>query len=555
MEMDRRCGLSSLFFRYYNRQMNWLWQTMRMVRQADRRSFCCRVCYVLLQSVLPLCNVYLLKLLVDAVAYGSQRWIGWLLGMVAVMLANRVVGALLRVNGDVMSQRVADYMSDVIQRQAARLDMAYYDSPDYHDTLHRAQQEATSRPLAVMDNMLSVAGSLISSVIVMVLLAGTSWWTVVVLVAAVLPSFAVRLHKARRIYFFRRENTSLYRRTAYYGSLLTGRAWAAEMRTLRLAPHFRRLFVEVRQRLVGSMLKISRRMGAADVLCGIVEAAAMLAVVGLLAGQAVAGAVSVGTFVMLFEAYRRGQGYLTALVNGTAALYDSRLFVSNMFEFLQLQPALTVDDAPLPVPEHIEEVSLEDVTFRYPDMDRDVLSHYNLRARAGEVTLLEGENGRGKSTVLKLLLRLYDPVEGMVKVNGVDVRRFRPDEWRSHTGVLFQDFVRYQCTLRDNVSLGDVDHPDRPVDTALSAAGADSVAASLPQGTDTMLGRMFEGGHELSMGQWQRLALARALQSDAPVVLLDEPTAWLDSEGRRHFEDTLERLKQQNKIVILVRHK
>ena len=539
--------------------MKQLWQSLMMVREADRRAFGRRVVYVLLQSLLPLVNLLFLRNMIDAVEQSLRglaepmAFLPWMLAMAAVFLAGRVVAALDRVNSDVLSQRLIDYMADLVQRQAARLDMAYYDTPEYHDTFHRAQQEAGTRPLQVLAASMAVAGAAVGVAGVVAMLVSASWWVVPVMLVAVVPSFIVRLHKARSIYAFRRSNTQLYRQTAYFGRLLTSRESAAEMRTLGASAYFRRLFVEARARLVVRLLAISRRMGVADVLCAVVEVVAMVAVVWLLAAKAVGGALTIGAFVMLFEAFRRGQGYLTNLVAGLASLYDSRLFIANLIEYLQLEPAVTDPDEPLEVPEKIEEIALCDVTFRYPGMRRDVLSHCTLRARVGEVCRLQGENGQGKSTIVRLLLRLYDPQDGTVTLNGIDIRRFRQADLRARMGVLFQEFVRYQCTLADNVALGNPARPEPPRDEAMRLSGADAVADALPQGENTQLGRMFDGGSELSMGQWQRVALARALQSDAPVLLLDEPLAWQDSASRQHFADALEQLKQ-HKIVILITH-
>ena len=536
-----------------------LWQALLMVRRCDSASFRWRLLYVVLSSLLPLANLYILKLLVDSVTDAVRGvlpatvCLPYLLAMVGVFLLNRAVAALNGINNDVLAQRLIDYMSDLVQRQAARLDMAYYDTPAYHDTLHRAQQEAGSRPIRILDNSMSVIGSLISIIGVVALLVTASWWVVVVMIVAVLPSFAVRLYKARSIYAFRRSNTQLYRRTAYYGSLLTSREAAKEMRAYRLAPLFRRLFVDVRSSLVSRLLRISRRLGVADILCAVVEAAAMLLVVWLLVRQAVAAAITLGSFVMLFEAFRRGQGYLSALVAGIAGLYDNRLFISNLFEFLALEPTVLSPEKPEPMPERIETIEFRNVMFRYPDMDRDVLQHFNLTARVGEVTRIEGRNGYGKSTLVKLLLRFYDPQQGAVLINGTDLRRFDPEELRRHMGVLFQDFLRFNCTAADNIVFGDIDHPEASADAAARMAGADGVVDCLPQGYATQLGRMFDGGAELSMGQWQRVATARALQGDAPILLLDEPLAWLDNDSRRHLLDTLDTICR-NKIVIMITH-
>lgn len=568
--------------------MKKLWQALLLVRRCDRRSFRLRVLYVTLQSVLPLLNLYVLKLLVDAVSWaivnGGSESGEWrvesfplsashfpiwspmvLLGaMVAVFLVGRVVHALNGVNNDVLAQRLVDYMADVMQRQSARLDMAYYDNPDYYDSLHRAQQEASSRPLAILGNFMALFGSLLSIGGVVVMLAATSWWVIGVMVVAVVPSFAVRLYKARRVYTFRRENTQQYRRTAYYSALLSSRDYAKEMRAYNLTPFFRRRFVATRRGLVKELLGISRRFGGLDVLTSLVEAGAMFAVIWLLIGQAFAGAITIGTFVMLFEAFRRGQGYLSSLVASIAALYDNRLFVSNLFDFLDFKPQIVSPADPLPFPATVASVELRDVTFRYPDMQHDVLSHYSLVAKRGTVTRIEGQNGFGKSTVVKLLLRLYDPDAGAVLVNGTDIRRFGLEELRRGVAVLFQDFGRYALTAAENIAFEDEESLGNEsgkrktakierIRRAAALAHADTIVSTLPEGFDNMLGRTFDGGAELSMGQWQRLALARLLYTDAPVLVLDEPTAWMDMPTRELFNETIDRIKH-DKIIIIISH-
>lgn len=539
--------------------MKKLWQALKLVRRCDPWPFRRKLLYVILQSVLPLVNLYILKLLVDSVT--NAAWEGTmqetsyhsslllLLMMVAIFLLNRIVSALNAVNNDVLGQRLVDYMADVMQRQAARLDMAYYDNPEYYDSLHRAQQEASSRPLVILGNFMSLFGSIISISGIVVMLVTASWWVIAVMVLAVVPGFIVRLYKARRIYRFRRDNTQLYRRTGYYSSLLSSRASAMEMRAYNLTDFFRNRFVKNRKQLVGQLLRISRRLGTLDVLCGVIEAAAMFAVVWLLIRQAFAAAISVGTFVMLFEAFRRGQGYLSSLVSSIASLYDNRLFVGNLFDFLDFKPQIVSPNAPTPMPDKIVSIEFRDITFRYPDMEHDVLFHYNLVAKVGEVTRIDGENGYGKSTLVKLLLRLYDPQGGAVLINGIDIRRFSLDELRKNVGVMFQDFGRYSLTARENISFNET----ADVTDATILADADSIIRRLPLGYSNMLGRTFDGGAELSMGQWQRLAMARLLYTDAPVMVFDEPVAWIDIAARNHFNDTIDKIKT-NKIILIITH-
>ncbi|MBP5546037.1 MAG: ABC transporter ATP-binding protein [Bacteroidales bacterium] len=538
-----------------------LWKALLMVRRCDPWSFRRRLLYELLQSLLPLLSLYILKLLIDSVTNPESNIslfnfqfspFTLLLALCLVFLLNRIVSALSSVNNDVLSQRLIDHVSDLLQRQSARLDMQYYDTPAYHDTLHRAQQEASYRPLQIMTNFMALGGSMVSIIGVVAMLLTASWWVIVVMVAAVLPGFAVRLYKARRIYRFRRENTQSYRRTAYYSAILTAREFAKELRTFNLAPLFRGRFVEVRKQLVGRLLSISRRLGMLDILCAFIEAAAMFAIVWLLLDQAFAGAITIGTFVMLFEAFRRGQGYLRNLVGGIAGLYDNRLFIGNLFEFLSLKPTIVDPVDAVEVPGEITQVEFRNITFRYPDMDRDVLKDFSLTARKGQITRIDGYNGFGKSTLVKLLLRLYDPDAGSVLLDGIDIRRFQPRQLRGTIGVLFQDFARFNCTMTENVSFGTPDG-EADIQRALALSGADKVADRLPKGVDTLLGRLFDGGSELSMGQWQRVALARALASDAPILILDEPSAWLDHDARGHLDETLQKLKE-DKIIIIITH-
>lgn len=534
-----------------------LWKALLMVRRCDPWSFRRRVFYELLLSLLPLLNLYILKLLIDTVtasttAHVPLTTLHLLLAMCGIFLASRIVSALNSVNNDVLSQRLIDHVSDLLQRQSSRLDMEYYDTPAYHDTLHRAQQEASYRPLQILSNFMALGSSLVSVVGVVAMLVTASWWVIAIMVVAVVPGFAVRLYKARRIYRFRRENTQLYRRTSYYSSILTARDFAKELRTFNLAPLFRGRFVEVRTQLVSRLLSISRRLGALEILCALIEAGAMFCIVWLLLHQAFAGAISIGTFVMLFEAFRRGQGYLQTLVAGVAGLYDNRLFISNLFEFLRLEPKVVLPNDPVEMPPEITQVEFRGVTFRYPDMDRDVLTDFSLIARKGSTTRIEGHNGYGKSTLVKLLLRLYDPDRGAILLNGIDIRRFDPRDLRARIGVLFQDFARYNCTLAENIGFGGADD-ERSIERALRLSGASALAERLPQGAHSLLGRLFDGGSELSMGQWQRVALARALVSDAPILLLDEPSAWLDSNARRLLEQSLQDLKK-DKIIIIITH-
>ncbi|MBP5190398.1 MAG: ABC transporter ATP-binding protein [Bacteroidales bacterium] len=540
-------------------------QAFRLIWQCDRRGFLLKLFYTICTSLLPLVNLYVLKLLVDGVTTAvatdihdtllQQSILNYVLLFCAIMLLTRWIGTLNTVNNDILTQRLTDYINNIIQTQSVQLDLSYYDNPDYHDTFHRAQQEAAFRPIRILENMVAVVGSAAALTGIAAMLLVASWQVVAVMLVAVLPSFAVRLYKSRRIYRFRRETTQDLRRTNYYGQLLTNRTFAKEVRAFGLADHFRRLYVEIRARLVRQLLAISRRMALFDALTALFETAAMALVLIFLIRPAISGAMTIGSFVMLFEAFRRGQGYLGSLVGGVSGLYEHKLFINNLFEFLELKPSILSPAEPVPFPDRVENISFDDVTFSYPGMKQPVLSHFSLTAKRGAVTLIEGENGRGKTTMLKLLLRLYDPQEGSIRINDIDIRRFDVGELRHNISVIFQDYVQFCFTARENITFGDIKCADdaRRLAEAMQMADAETVVSQLGKGLDTPLGRQFDGGEELSMGQGQRIALARQLYSNAQILLFDEPTAWMDPDARNRFSQTLTTLTPDH-IILLVQH-
>lgn len=540
-------------------------KALKLIWQCDKKGFILKLFYTAAGSLLPLANLYVLKLIVDAVTLSTNRLSSFDMQLTTlilpvamfsgIILLNRLVGILGSLNSDILTQRLTDYINGIIQSQSLRLDMAYYDNPRYHDTFHRAQQEAAFRPIRILENMVSVIGATISLVGVGVMLLVATWQVVVVMLLAMTPAFVVRLIKSRRIYAFRRETTQLSRRSSYFGALLTNRAYAKEVRAFGLGEYFRSQYVAIRQQLVKRLLAISRRLALYDALTSIVEVAAFAISIFLLLRPVTAGAITIGTFVMLFEAFRRGQGYLTSLVGGVSGLYEHKLFINNLFEFLELKPVIESPDNPVAFPERVEKVEFDDVTFAYPDMQHPVLEHFSLRAERGNITIIRGENGFGKTTMLKLLLRLYDPQQGAVRINGIDIRRFELADLRRNVSAIFQDYVQLQLSVRENVEIGNLQHRGDALRLAEALRNADveSIVSSLPQGVDTQLGRQFDGGHELSMGQWQRIALARQLYAGGEVLFFDEPTAWMDKGARHNFTQTLEKLSKDH-VVMLVQH-
>jgi len=292
----------------------------------------------------------------------------------------------------------------------------------------------------------------------------------------------------------------------------------------------------------------------------IAEAFATIAVFGSLAFIAyrtVQGMMTLGDMVMYYQAFQRAQGYLKEMLNGLASLYEDNLFLSNFYDFLDLKPTIIKPVRPVPVPRPMKKgIVFDKISFRYPTGDALVIKDVNINIRPGQVVALVGENGSGKTTLVKLLCRLYDPTAGKITVDDMDLRSFDTTALRREIGIIFQDYVQYQMTVRENIWMGNtrLAPDDEKIVAAAKYSGADDVIAGLPQGYETMLGKWFGNGAELSIGQWQKVALARAFLRDAQIIVLDEPTSSMDAKAEAAVFENLRELAA-GRTVIFISHR
>lgn len=530
----------------------------KLIFRCDKKSFVRLGVLTFLNSILPLVNLYILKMLVDSVSEGLTSLDGVLVPALAftfVYTISHAVLTLMNSTRDIMGQRMLDFISDIVHRKSGELGMSFYDNSEYHDTLYRAQMESTMRPVNIMVESASLFGSFVSIAGILGMLATSSPLTIVVMIVSIIPSFLVRIIRARRLFKYNQERTPLVRKASYLSSLLTSKAYTLEVKGRGLAETFRSRFLETRVRVREKIIQIIRRMTMYDLLCTLLEAIALLLVIILLIRGTMLGAYTVGSFVMLFEAFRRGQQQLQSMTNSITSLYDSGLFVSNLFEFLDLKPDIVDDADPLPFPEKIESVSFENIRFSYPNSSRPVFDGYSLTARRGEITKIEGSNGFGKTTLVKLLFRMYDPSSGAVKINGIDIRRFKVKDLRTNISAAFQQVIIYWFSVRENIEFGDIEHPadEERFKRAVEISGIDEFVSKYPYGYDTLLGREFYNGEEPSMGQSQRIEIARQMYSNAPILVFDEPTSWMDVRSRELFIQHLEQLKN-DKVILFISH-
>lgn len=496
-----------------------------------------------LQGAFPLLSLYLMKLVVDAVAEGvaaPDRGIAYgqvalLIGLAGlVVLVGRLCRSLCGIASAHQTQMVTDHVSDAVHSKSIQLDLEYYENPQYYDSLHRAQQEASHRSCGIVNGLMEVGTSGLTLLAMTALLSLFHWAIAVLLFASVLPGLFVRLRYADKMFRWSLSRTSTERRTNYLNRLLTGDCHAKELRLFGLGPLFMDRYRDLRRKLRGEKLGIAARRSMAELIAASGATIAMFGSFAFVAYRAVHGLITLGDLVMYYQAFQRGQEHLRSLLGGLGSLYENSLFLSSYYEFLDLQPKIIDPPHPRPVPRRMESgIVFDCVSFRYPTGTRSVLNDVSLTIRPGEHVALVGENGAGKTTLIKLLCRLYEPSSGRITIDGIDLRDFKVSELRREFSVIFQDYARYHMTARENIWLGDVDIPARDprIPEAARRSGVHRTIAGLPDGYETILGKMFEEGEELSIGEWQKTALARAFLRHSPIVILDEPTSSLDARS------------------------
>ena len=583
-----------------------------------------------MQGLLPAATVYLTRALVNSLvvlvgAQGSAASIRPTLGLALLMGLIMLLGQLLSsLTGWVRTAQgelVADHITGLVHGQSARLDLAFYDSPDYYDHLHRARADARYRPVSLLESLGGLLQNGITLVAMAAILLPYGVWVLAALLISTLPALYIVLHYRAREHRYRVRTTADERRTWYYDWLLSARETAAELRLFGLGAGFQSAYQRLRRRLRTERLRLNRDEGlarlAASGLALLVTGATMVWMVW----RATQGQANLGDLAMFYAAYNQGQGLMRSLLENLGQIYSNSLFLGDLFEFLALEPQVMDPPNPLtPFPAREggsrpaslaregsdslpspgrgapraggfaraggevpgPGIRFRVITFRYPGGTRTILEDLDLEIAPGQVAAIVGPNGAGKSTLIKLLCRFYDPQAGTVELDGTDLRDLKLEGLRSRITVLFQEPVQYNATAAENIAIGNsheigrgptrtgaggVEEPsaafrDRPrpipvsatmaeIEAAARAAGADGPIARLPHGYDTVLGTWFEGGTDLSVGEWQRIALARAFLRRAPIVVLDEPTSAMDSWAEADWLGRFRRLVAGRTAIII----
>jgi len=533
---------------------------VRLAWEASPRTFVGITTLGLVGASIPPMVVWLGKRLVDLIVAGSHGALQFADLWPTVLALGVLAGigrALTQIQGaeqELFSLRVSYHARRRFFEKAARVDFAHFDNSDWHDRMQRAKRDFGWRPYQLAYSSIGLGTSTVTMIGMLGLLASLHPLLVVLSLVSLVPMVTIQRRQTRRLYDWWRANTVEEREEEYFGGVLGDLSAAKEVRSFGLSGYFLDRFMTINRRRFRSLARLSRRWSWAALVSGVVGGGALVAAYGFVASRGLTGSLTVGDLAAVIGAFASVTAEAGLISGSLLSLEQHATFLDDYFSFLAIEPLVVVPARPVPVPPSLERgIEMLGVRFTYPGGAHEALRGIDFDVRPGELVAIVGENGAGKSTIVNLLLRFYDPDSGTVRVGGVDLRDADPADLRSRMGVLFQDFAKFQLSLRENVRLGRVDRDsnDDEVMASLEAARAHFLVKSMRGGLESRAGRLFDGGHELSGGEWQRLALARLIHRQADIWILDEPTANLDPEAEAAiFSELKEQLHGRMGIVI-----
>ena len=493
-----------------------------------------------LRSILPLILIWLIKELIDGITAaasegsGIQNNILWnIIAIVTVWFTDEVVSDLSNLVRKKQAMKLEAYMYNLLHSKAIKLDLINFEHPEYFDLLSRASREAPWRPNNILNNLVSFFRGFLSLLFMAGLLTTLHWSIALILIAVNIPGIWLRLYYADVLYSFNRKQTPEARKAAYFNWLLTGDRPSREIRLFGLGRYFISLFSQAFLRTKEEEIRIIRKRTRIELFSNLFKAGAVLVILLYIAREAVSGSPTLGQMAMFLLAFRQGMVYIKDIFSSLAGLYEDALFIGDTFEFLALKEKVYAHQPAVPASDLKNSITVENLTFTYPGNESRTLDNISFEIRKGEIIALAGPNGAGKSTLIRLLCRLYDPDSGSVKYDGSNIKNIDPEDYRKNFSVVFQDFMLYNMEAGENIRLGNIEEkdPDEKIRTSASGAGIHDLIKNLPDGYSTLIGNLFDGSRELSWGEWQKIALARALFRDAPVLILDEPSSMLDTDA------------------------
>ena len=522
-------------------------------------SVSCRV----LRALLPVATLWIGKLIIDQVVQavrtgamgGNQIW--WLVGAeLGLTLASDLLGRVTALADSLLGDRFTNRLSVELMEHASRLDLAHFEDPEFYDKLERARRQTTGR-LMLMAQVLGALQDLITLATLTASLLLFSPWLLLLLVCAVIPAFLGETHFADLSYSLLYRWTPQRRELDYVRWLGATQESAKEVKIFGLGPYLTERYRRLANLFYAENRALVLRRSAVGFLLALIGTAGYYGAYIVILYRTLHGERTVGDLTFLAASFARSHGLIEALLSTVASISEQALYLDDLFALFRMQPRIVSPPGALPVPRPIRlGLEFRHVSFRYPDAERDALHDVSFLLEPGSSLALVGENGAGKTTLAKLLARLYEPTSGVILLDGRDLREYDVEDLRREIGVIFQDFMRYHMLLSENIGLGRVEAlEDRPrIEHAAELSLAHDVASRLEKGLDQMIGRRFEGGVDLSGGEWQKVALARAYMRDAQILILDEPTATLDARAEHRVFERFAALTR-GKMAVLISHR
>jgi ATP-binding cassette subfamily B protein len=544
-----------------------LTRAMKLVWQADKKSTSAMLFLTSVSGLLPVGQAWIAKLIIDSVVHSLADKIDpktalfsllpYLYAEFALILASSLILQLRRLLDEILDHKIGFLINSEIITKALTLELHYFENAEFYDKMQNARKQSEYRAMAIINAVFQIVENLITLTSFLALLIAFSPWVALLLFGASLPAFVIQNRYSNLNFRLQTWKAPESRRMVYYEHLLTVDSSAKEIQTFGLGPSLIKKYSDLFWKVFREDEKLAWKRSFASLGWGSLSTIAYYACYAWVIFRTLMATISIGSMTLYLVIFRQSQGTFTGIFDGVAKLYENSLFMENLFEFLDIperkDPSPETVFAPLDPALGIE---LRDVSFRYPGQTADAIHGLSLKILPGEKVALVGENGSGKTTLIKLLTRLYEPNSGQILYQGRDLRSWTLAELRQKIGVIFQDFVKYQLSIKENVGFGSIEDADDlvKIEIAASKGGMNDVLAELPEKWETTLGGWFQKGRELSGGQWQKIALSRAFMRDGEVIILDEPTSALDAE--KEFE-IFKRFKDltSGKTAILISHR
>jgi ATP-binding cassette subfamily B protein len=516
-----------------------------------------------LQGILPFVLIVCIKLLIDqltlttATQVSQQLYFISLLILTAfVFLMNGILNELKGYYSEKLSQSVTRQIYGELHKKHASLDLSYYENPCEQDKIHRAVQESSFRPIKIINELMTGVKSIAAGLFMVGLFAGIRWYLVLLLFISIIPGIIIRLKFSRKVYKLKESQSTKEREMYYYNRILTGFPFAKELKLFGFAGFFLQRFSKTQSKLFHEKISLSKSELRLEIFAQFFAIILIFFSLGYVSYLKLKGEITIGTVVLFFIAFQRGYAVLNDFFRSITQIMEDNTFLNDFIAFLNLPTKLVVKKEKL-VPFNLSnEIRFENVSFSYESSKREALKSVNITIPAGKTVAFVGANGSGKTTLIKLLCGFYKPDSGTIFFDGVDASVIGQNTVCEYVTAVFQDFALYNIPAVENIGLGNIqtELDLEKAKKAAQAAGISEIIERLPNGYNTLLGNLFTGGEELSIGQWQKMAIARAFYRDSSLILMDEPSSALDVESEIQILTSLKELSQ-NKTAVIISHR